>query len=281
MMLFVYSSSPLWEISTGGTRVYIKQVASVPTVNEYESAVRKVLKSFPCDTSILSPAVLHDISQDEDGKWNLKNVATAGQPILSSLMKSVCRICQRFTIMYGSTEVLTLTYQVCERGVDYPDFLVGKPLPGVEIKVVDENGSMLKRGERGEAYVRSPSTFKGYLNDDKSTAGALTEDGWYRTDDSAIMLEDGSIIIEGRRSECLLRSGSRFITMSVAQIQVALKQHVPYQRCCCRSSASGRTVPNHLLCNNSTPAGGVRRQRSTKGISVRSEWAYRESLSRN
>ncbi|KAK3103993.1 hypothetical protein FSP39_023495 [Pinctada imbricata] len=217
--------SPLWEISTGKTRVYIKQVASIPTVNEYESTVRKVLKTFPCDAYILTPAVLHDISRDEDGKWNLKNVATAGQPILSSLMKSVSRICQRFTNMYGSTEVLILTYQVCEKGVDYPDFLVGKPISGVEIKVVDENGSMLKRGERGEAYVRSPSTFKGYLNDDKSTAGALTEDGWYRMGDSAIMLEDDSIIIEGRRSECLMRSGARFITMSVAQIEAALKQH--------------------------------------------------------
>jgi acyl-[acyl-carrier-protein]-phospholipid O-acyltransferase/long-chain-fatty-acid--[acyl-carrier-protein] ligase len=80
------------------------------------------------------------------------------------------------------------------------DNTVGKPVPGVEVKLVHvDSGERVAQGEPGVLLVSGPNVMQGYLNRPDATAAAI-QDGWYRTSDVAVQDEDGFIRIVGRVS---------------------------------------------------------------------------------
>ncbi|MDE3724603.1 acyl-CoA synthetase [Nocardiopsis sp. N85] len=86
---------------------------------------------------------------------------------------------------------------------------VGTPLPGVGLRLVEEDGTPMPPGDPeavGEIQVRGPNLFDGYLNRPEATAEAMTSDGWFRTGDMAVREADGSVRIVGRRSTDLIKS---------------------------------------------------------------------------
>ncbi|MER7488439.1 acyl-CoA synthetase [Streptomyces sp. NPDC126497] len=103
---------------------------------------------------------------------------------------------------------------------------VGVPLPGVELRLVEEDGSPVASydGETvGEIQVRGPNLFTGYLNRPDATAAAFTADGWFRTGDMAVRDPDGCVRIVGRRATDLIKSGGYKI--GAGEIENALLEH--------------------------------------------------------
>ncbi|QJT01479.1 acyl-CoA synthetase [Streptomyces asoensis] len=103
---------------------------------------------------------------------------------------------------------------------------VGVPLPGVELRLVDEDGSAVEAydGERvGEIQVRGPNLFTEYLNRPDATAAAFTSDGWFRTGDVAVRDPDGYVRIVGRKATDLIKSGGYKI--GAGEIENALLEH--------------------------------------------------------
>ena len=155
--------------------------------------------------------------------WKHRNVAMGGQPIPRMLRSKVSEACKRLTISYGISELSLICYLVVPKDGDYQDYAVGLPAPNVEVKVVDEEGKLVKRGERGEICVRSPLMIREYYGDAEKTANTITKTGWFRTDDSGIMTQSGVLIVEGRRSDSLVKTAAEF--QSVASMEGQLKQH--------------------------------------------------------
>jgi long-chain acyl-CoA synthetase len=83
---------------------------------------------------------------------------------------------------------------------------VGKPLPGVELRIIDEMGNDVELGDPGEIIVRGPNVFKGYWRKQDETARVL-QNGWFRTGDIAIEDEDGFIHLVGRKRDLIIVSG--------------------------------------------------------------------------
>lgn len=83
---------------------------------------------------------------------------------------------------------------------------VGHPLPGVELRIVDEAGRDVELGDPGEIVVRGPNVFKGYWNQDAETQRVFT-DGWFRTGDVAVQDEDGYIYLVDRKRDLIIVSG--------------------------------------------------------------------------
>lgn len=103
---------------------------------------------------------------------------------------------------------------------------VGVPLPGVELRLVDEAGEPLELfdGESvGEVQVRGPALFTGYLNRPEATAAAFTGDGWFRTGDMATRDASGDVTLVGRKSTDLVKSGGYKI--GAGEIENALLEH--------------------------------------------------------
>ncbi|WP_110602416.1 MULTISPECIES: AMP-binding protein [Salinicola] len=84
---------------------------------------------------------------------------------------------------------------------------IGKPVPGTSIQVVDDDGRALPRGERGELCVKGPQVMKGYWNRPEDTAKTLDDEGWLRTGDMAMILDDGYVKIVDRKKDMILVSG--------------------------------------------------------------------------
>ncbi|MER6244377.1 acyl-CoA synthetase [Streptomyces griseorubiginosus] len=131
---------------------------------------------------------------------------------------------RRVVERYGMTETLMNT-GVRADGDPRPG-TVGPPLPGVELRLVEEDGSTIPSydGETvGEIQVRGPNLFTEYLNRPDATAAAFTADGWFRTGDMAVRDADGYVRIVGRKATDLIKSGGYKI--GAGEIENALLEH--------------------------------------------------------
>ena len=125
---------------------------------------------------------------------------------------------------YGMTETLMNTG--IRVGARAAPGTVGPPLPGVELRLVDDDGNALPGEDDetiGEVQIRGPNLFLGYLNREDATAAAFTEDGWFITGDMATRGAGGYIRLVGRRATDLIKSGGYKI--GAGEIEAALREH--------------------------------------------------------
>ncbi|MEQ8765091.1 MAG: long-chain fatty acid--CoA ligase [Planctomycetota bacterium] len=94
---------------------------------------------------------------------------------------------------------------------------VGLALPGQEIRIVDDRGDELPRGEIGELIVRGDNVMKGYFQNPEATAQTL-RDGWLHTGDLAHMDGDGYITISGRKKEMIIRGGANIYPREIEEV---------------------------------------------------------------
>jgi malonyl-CoA/methylmalonyl-CoA synthetase len=130
---------------------------------------------------------------------------------------------QRVVERYGMTETLMTTATRAD-GERRPG-TVGAPLPGVELRLVGDDGAVLDPADPdaiGEIQVRSPSLFLEYLNRPDATAEGFT-DGWFRTGDVATRDADGAVRIVGRLATDLIKSGG--FKIGAGEIESALLEH--------------------------------------------------------
>jgi malonyl-CoA/methylmalonyl-CoA synthetase len=102
---------------------------------------------------------------------------------------------------------------------------VGRPLPGVEVRLMDDDGAPLDAADDatiGEVVVRGPNVFTGYRNRPDATAAAF-RDGWFLTGDLATVDASGAFRIVGRRGTDLIKSGGYKI--GAGEIESALLEH--------------------------------------------------------
>jgi malonyl-CoA/methylmalonyl-CoA synthetase len=125
---------------------------------------------------------------------------------------------------YGMTETLMNT-GIRVGGRAAPG-TVGPPLPGVEVRLVDDERRPIEGEDDetiGEVQVRGPNLFSGYLNRTDATTAAFTEDGWFITGDMATRGADGYIRLVGRRATDLIKSGG--FKIGAGEIEGSLREH--------------------------------------------------------
>ncbi|WP_297690808.1 acyl-CoA synthetase [uncultured Eudoraea sp.] len=121
---------------------------------------------------------------------------------------------------YGMTEIgmgLSNSYRK-ERRPGY----VGNPLPGVELRLADNDNNPVDKDKPGEIQIKGPCVFKEYWQKEEATREAFTKDGWFRTGDIAI-LHNGMYKILGRDSVDIIKSGGYKI--SALEIEDVLRGH--------------------------------------------------------
>ncbi len=112
-----------------------------------------------------------------------------------------CDICEG----YGLTETSPV---LCGNPIDnIQQGTVGIPLIETEIKLIDEEGNTVPQGEVGELCARGPQVMRGYWNRPEETKNVLSEDGWFKTGDMAILREDGFYKLVDRKKDMILVSG--------------------------------------------------------------------------
>jgi malonyl-CoA/methylmalonyl-CoA synthetase len=134
------------------------------------------------------------------------------------------RLCgQQIVERYGLTETL-MNCSVRASGERRPGY-VGLPLPGVDLRLVDDAGAVVAAADDliAEIEVRGPNLFLGYLNRPEATAEAMN-DGWFRTGDMASIAPDGYVRIVGRKSTDLIKTGG--YRVGAGEVEGALLEHI-------------------------------------------------------
>jgi fatty-acyl-CoA synthase len=107
------------------------------------------------------------------------------------------------------------------------DETVGRPMPGVEVRIVDDERRELPGGQVGELVVRGDGVMKGYYRAPDLTAAVLDADGWLHTGDLARLDEEGYLHVVGRKKDMIVRGGQNIYP---AEIERHLETHPLIER---------------------------------------------------
>jgi acyl-CoA synthetase len=118
---------------------------------------------------------------------------------------------------YGSTEHPSITGSWGETPAAKRKYTDGRPLPGVEIRLVDDDGRDVSPGAPGEILSRGPDMFLGYT-DSALTREAIDADGWFATGDIGQADEDGYITIVDRKKDIIIRGGENISALEVEEL---------------------------------------------------------------
>ena len=156
---------------------------------------------------------------------SLRTGIMAGAPCPIEVMKRVLTQMhmEDILIAYGQTELspinnITLPNDSLERRTE----TVGRAMPWVEIKIVNEDGRVVATGQKGEICTRGYSVMRGYWNDPERTAETIDAAGWLHSGDLATMDEEGYVRIVGRIKDMIIRGGENIYPREVEEF---LYQH--------------------------------------------------------
>ena len=153
----------------------------------------------------------------------IPRVGLGGAPVPPVLAERAAA--QGITIMraYGSTEHPSITGSSFDDPAAKRHATDGRPLPGVEIRLLDAGGRPVPASEPGEIWSRGPDLFVGYT-DPALTRDAFDDDGWYRTGDLGVLDDDGFVTITDRLNDVIIRGGENISAAEVEQAITALEQ---------------------------------------------------------
>ncbi len=132
--------------------------------------------------------------------------------------------------MYGATEMgpMGTTIEHLERFIDDPRArTAGRPIVGVDLRILDEDGRELPPGEPGEVVVRGPNVMRGYWNKPAQTAEVL-RDGWYHSGDVGYLDDDACLYLVDRKKDMIISGGENVYSTEVEEI---LYQHPAVAEC--------------------------------------------------
>jgi len=154
---------------------------------------------------------------------SLRSVLLGGAPSSPALIRRVQETFgARVAVRYSSTEVGIATGSLPDDPIEVLSTTVGKPTPGVELRVVDAEGRTVPADAIGRVIVRSPATMRGYWRDPDATAAVLDGEGWVHTGDLGWLDADGYLHLRGRQSEMFIRGG---FNVYPAEIEDLLARH--------------------------------------------------------
>ncbi len=145
--------------------------------------------------------------------FNLGSLRTgimAGAPCPIDVMKRVINEMnmEQVTIAYGMTETSPVSFQSStDDPVEKRVSTVGRVMPHVQVKIIDENGLVVPRGQRGELCTRGYSVMREYWDEPEKTRESIDATGWMHTGDLAVLDDEGYCDIVGRVKDMIIRGG--------------------------------------------------------------------------
>ena len=184
-----------------------------------------LVRAERCSFTMASTPFLTDLAKNvaESGKAvpTLKTFLCAGAPIPGPLVEQARAVLgTKIVSAWGMTENGAVTLIQLNDPDERAFTTDGLPLPGVELKVVDFDGTILPSGEAGKLMVRSHSNFGGYLK--RPHLNGTDAEGWFDTGDLARLDAQGYVRITGRSKDVIIRGGEN---IPVVEIEALLYRH--------------------------------------------------------
>lgn len=211
-------------------------VLALPTSKKFDpEEALEIIDREDIRQVLMVPTMYHKVVQYPDkDKFDLSSVGlvTSGGSLFSGdLKKKVIELFPNALLMdgFGQTEMSPLSHAKFDIGKKWvKDRSIGKSLPGIEVKIVDEDGEEVDQGEVGELIYRGPTVMKGYYNDPEKTKESIKE-GWFYSGDLAYRGEDGEIYTVERKTECITSGAEKIYPLEVEEV---IDRHPDVERSC-------------------------------------------------
>lgn len=164
-----------------------------------------------CTHMLASPSLCVDmiVRAKENGfqVTTLKYVSFGGAPCSEQMILNLNETLniENIVPIYGMTEICFAFGTKSGSTLEQRTKTVGYPIENCEIKIVDKEGRMVPVGQPGELWIRGYNVMLGYWDDEEKTRQFIGQDGWAKTGDQFILLEDGTAKIVGRVKDMIIR----------------------------------------------------------------------------
>ena len=169
--------------------------------------------------------IIKMLKETDPGKYDLRSlrVVRTGAAAFDAVLARETEERLNCTVLIagGSQE----TYSFAQTGVgdsrEKRLATLGKPFPGNEVRICDEQGRALLQGEVGQLRVRGAATSSGYFGDMETTLaawGRLGKGGWYQTGDLAKLDDEGYLVLVGRKKEIIIRGGQNIYPKEIEDL---------------------------------------------------------------
>jgi acyl-CoA synthetase (AMP-forming)/AMP-acid ligase II len=148
----------------------------------------------------------------------MRRIGLGGAPVPRALAERAAAQGIPIIRAYGSTEHPSVTGSAFEDPEDKRHGTDGRPLRGVELRLIGADGAPCPPGEAGEIWSRGPDLCVGYT-DPALTEDAFSDDGWYHSGDMAVLDADGFLTITDRLKDVIIRGGEN---ISAAEVEDAI-----------------------------------------------------------
>lgn len=213
----------LWGLRAGAKNVVAREFNPGEVLDFI--AKERISKIFLVPAAI--QIVLRDPRARQTDYSRMKHVGYGASPIPLDLLREAVEVfgCG-FAQMYGMTEttgtIVALPPEDHDLNGNQRMRSAGKPLPGVEVAVLDEAGNKLPPGKVGEIATRSPWNMAGYWNLPEATAKTIDQDGWLRTGDAGYLDEGGYVYIHDRVKDMIITGAENVYP---AEVESAIYGH--------------------------------------------------------
>jgi fatty-acyl-CoA synthase len=204
-------------LTHGSTMVY-------PSEGFEPLAVLQTVEAERCTALYGVPTMfIAELNHPDFARFDLSSLRTgimAGSPCPIETMRQVIgkMHMREVTIAYGMTETSPVSFQSGrDDPLDRRVSTVGRVLPHVAVKVVDESGDTVPRGAAGELCTRGYSVMLGYWDDAARTEDAIDGDGWMHTGDLGTIDEAGYANIVGRIKDMVIRGGENIYPREIEE----------------------------------------------------------------
>ena len=202
--IFALTVCALLMTKIGGCQLLIANPRDIPG---FVKTLKKSRITLMSGVNTLYNALAHAPGIREVDFSQLVFAVSGGMATQAAVAKKWKEIaCQPIVEGYGLSETSPV---VCANRLDIEEFTgtIGYPLPSTDVMIRSLEGVALPVGERGELCVKGPQVMAGYWQRPDETAKVMTEDGYFRTGDVAVMLPDGQVRIVDRMKDMILVSG--------------------------------------------------------------------------
>ncbi|MFG6592836.1 class I adenylate-forming enzyme family protein [Sulfitobacter sp. 1A12157] len=207
----------------GGTIIFMEQFDPLAMLSDIDTGVAHALLGVP--TMLQMMTELPEFEKTNFSQVRLVCWGGAALPInvLKTLRTKGCPL----GVTYGMSEV---PGSITMSSLDASDFQlttrVGKPAPGLEVRLLNDDGKVCATGEEGEVTLRHPSLLLGYFGKPEKTAEAYDKDGYFLTGDVGVFDADGYLQLVGRKKE-MFKSGG--YNIYPREIEMCLESHPDVQ----------------------------------------------------
>lgn len=217
-------------------------------------------------------SLLDDPTCSDVHRARMARIGLGGAPVPAAFVDRCRDLGISIVRSYGSTEHPSTTGSTHDDPYERRGYTDGRPLGGVELRLVDETGRDVAPGTSGEILSRGPDLFAGYTNP-ALTAAAFDDDGWYATGDIGVLDEAGALTITDRVKDIIIRGGENISAAELeellagmtgvaeAAVVAAPDERLGEHACAFLRALPGETVPDLAAVRAHLEAAGLGRQK--------------------